>query len=66
MGQYTPMYKAKEYNDINRKLKPIEYKIVSKAMLDMGIENGYYQELDSAFQAIDVVDLIFYERWLNE
>ena len=24
-----------------------------------------YQELDRDFQAIDVVDLIYYERWLN-
>ena len=25
-----------------------------------------YEELDEDFQAIDVVDLIYYERWLNE
>ena len=25
-----------------------------------------YEELDKDFQAIDVVDLIYYERWLNE
>lgn len=48
MGQYTPMYKACNYSDINRKLKPIEYKIVAKAMLDLGLDNGYFQELDSA------------------
>lgn len=24
-----------------------------------------YMELDKEFQAIDVVDLIYYERWLN-
>ena len=24
-----------------------------------------YQELDDDFQTIDVVDLIYYERWLN-
>ena len=24
-----------------------------------------YEELDEDFQAIDVVDLIYYERWLN-
>jgi len=48
MGQYTPMYKANEYKDINRKLKPIEYKIVEKYMLDLGLDNGYTQELSSA------------------
>lgn len=25
-----------------------------------------YEELDKDFQAVDVVDLIYYERWLNE
>lgn len=25
-----------------------------------------YAELDKDFQAVDVVDLIYYERWLNE
>ena len=48
MGQYTPMFKAEIIPDINRKLKPIEYKIVAKAMLDMGLDNGYMQELTSA------------------
>lgn len=48
MGQYTPMHKAYMHEDINRTLKPIEYKIVSKAMLDMGLEEGYFQELTSA------------------
>lgn len=48
MGQYMPMYKASEYPKINRKLKSIEYKIVEKKMLDLGLVNGYTQELTSA------------------
>lgn len=48
MGQYTPMYKANEYADINRKLKPIEYKRVSSTMLKLGLTDGYMQELSSA------------------
>ena len=48
MGQYTPMYKASEHEDINRKLKPIEYKIVQKAMHDMELNEGYVQDLSSA------------------
>ena len=48
MGQYTPMYKASEYQDINRKLKPIEYKRVSSMMLKLGLTDGYMQELSSA------------------
>jgi len=48
MGQYTPMHQADMYEDINRTLKPIEYKLVAKAMMDMGLTNGYFQELSSA------------------
>lgn len=48
MGQYTPMYRASEYSPINRKLKSIEYKIVEKKMMDLGLTNGYTQELTSA------------------
>lgn len=51
MGQYTPMHKAKLFPDINRKLKPIEYKIVANSMLNMGLDNGYFQELDSASES---------------
>ena len=50
MGQYTPMYKASEYKDINRKLKPIEYKIVEKYMLNLGIKDGFTQDLTSAVE----------------
>ncbi len=48
MGQYTPMYKASGYKDINRKLKPIEYKRVSSVMIKLGLTDGYMQELSSA------------------
>jgi putative pyruvate formate lyase activating enzyme len=48
MGQYTPMYRASEFEDISRKLKPIEYKRVSSAMIRLGSNDGYMQELSSA------------------
>jgi putative pyruvate formate lyase activating enzyme len=48
MGQYTPMYKSAMFEDINRVLKPIEYKIVLEKMLSMGLTNGFTQELSSA------------------
>lgn len=48
MGQYTPMYHAKDIEDINRPLKPIEYKMVLKKMQELGLDNGYVQELSSA------------------
>ncbi|MBE5739043.1 MAG: hypothetical protein E7354_04895 [Clostridiales bacterium] len=36
---------------------------IIQAYLDM---SAVYIDLDSDFQKIDVVDLDFYERWLNE
>ena len=48
MGQYVPMYKAKDYPKINRKIKPLEYKIVEKKLVDLGLTRGYIQDLSSA------------------
>ena len=48
MGQYTPMYKACDYPDIDRSLKPLEYKIVQNHILNLGFDNGFFQELSSA------------------
>jgi putative pyruvate formate lyase activating enzyme len=48
MGQYTPMHQADRHEDISRKLKPIEYKMVAKAVTDLGLTDGYFQELSSA------------------
>ena len=48
MGQYTPYYKAVEYPEINRKLKPIEYKIVLHKAIELGFENIFYQQLESS------------------
>ena len=48
MGQYTPMYNSEKYPEINRTLKPIEYKIVENHMYELGLTTGYTQELVSA------------------
>ena len=48
MSQYTPMHHAKMFEDINRPLKPIEYKIVEQAMVNLGLTTGFAQELSSA------------------
>lgn len=48
MGQYTPMYKAKYMEGMDRVLKPIEYKIVENKMMELGLTNGFTQELSSA------------------
>lgn len=47
MSQYIPMGRAKDYPEINRKLKPIEYKVVKRYMYSLGLD-GFVQELDSA------------------
>ena len=46
MSQYLPYYKAK--SPINRKLKPLEYKILLKKCEEFGFFNGYFQDFASA------------------
>ncbi len=48
MGQYTPYHNSKNYPEINRKLKPLEYKMVLNHFIKIGLKNGFSQELDSA------------------
>ncbi|MBQ7602570.1 MAG: radical SAM protein [Clostridia bacterium] len=47
MSQYVPVGKAKDYPEINRRLKPVEYKIVKNHMYKLGLD-GFVQEMDSA------------------
>lgn len=48
MAQYTPMGRACDYADINRKLTPEEYAEAVEYMEYLGLENGFTQELSSA------------------
>lgn len=48
MSQYEPRYDAKRYPEINRKIKPIEYKRVVNFALKLGLKNAYVQDLSSA------------------
>lgn len=48
MGQYTPFYRAKDYPEINRKLKPLEYKMVINKAIEFGLNEGFVQDLKSA------------------
>lgn len=48
MCQYTPMYKAKDYVEINRKLNPKHYESLIDYALSKGLENGFMQDQDSA------------------
>lgn len=51
MSQYTPFGKALQNELINRKLKPIEYKIIVNYALKIGLNNAYVQECDSSSEA---------------
>lgn len=45
MAQYFPTYKAKEIDEINRKLTKEEWKQIEDYIEELEIENGYVQEL---------------------
>ena len=45
MAQYFPTYKAKEMEDLNRKLTKEEYQEIENYVFDLDIKNGYMQEL---------------------
>ena len=45
MAQYFPTYKAKEDDKINRKLTPEEWQEIEDFVQEIGIENGFIQEL---------------------
>lgn len=48
MGQYTPYYKSVDYTEINRPIKPLEYKAVIAHFNSIGLNNGYSQDLSSS------------------
>lgn len=45
MAQYFPCYKAKEIEELNRKLSKEEYEEIEEFTYKLGIENGYMQDL---------------------
>ena len=45
MAQYFPTNKAKEYEEINRKINNKEYSQIENYMYTLGLANGYMQEL---------------------
>ena len=45
MAQYFPSYKAKEIEELNRKLNKEEYEEIEEYIETLGIENGYMQDL---------------------
>lgn len=45
MAQYFPTYKAKNVDELNRKLTKKEYEEIEHYLYDLDLENGYIQEL---------------------
>ena len=48
MSQYEPRYNASKYEEINRKITPLEYKRVVNHALKLNMKNCYTQDLSSA------------------
>lgn len=48
MNQYTPVFEQKEFRELNRKVTQREYEKVLNAALELGIENGFFQDGETA------------------
>ena len=48
MNQYTPVWKNEKFPELNRKVTRREYEKVLDAAIELGIENGYFQERETA------------------
>ena len=48
MSQYTPMTNLEKYPEINRKIKPLEYKILINKLEKMDFKNVFLQDFSSA------------------
>jgi putative pyruvate formate lyase activating enzyme len=48
MAQYYPAHRAGKFKELNRKVNAAEYKEVVDLVENLGIENGWLQELESA------------------
>lgn len=51
MNQYTPVRKLEKYKELNRKVTKREYEKVLDAAIDMGIQNGFIQEGETASES---------------
>lgn len=51
MNQYTPVREFGEFKELNRKVTKREYEKVLNAAVDMGIQNGFMQEGETASES---------------
>jgi putative pyruvate formate lyase activating enzyme len=47
MAQYHPAHRAYRYKELNRRLLPDEYNEVIRLVEELGVENGWIQDMDS-------------------
>lgn len=47
MSQYTPVYNAKKFKEINRRITSFEYNSVVEKAIELGIDMGYMQSRES-------------------
>lgn len=52
MSQYTPLYRAARYPEINRRLSLVEYSEVLDFCVNTGLTDGFAQDLSSAGKAM--------------
>ena len=50
MSQYVPYGRANEFEELSRKILPLEYKIAVSYAEKLGFENAFIQDVDSASQ----------------
>ena len=48
MNQYTPVFEQKEYMELNRRVTKREYEKVLNHAFEIGIENGFFQDGETA------------------
>ena len=48
MNQFTPVWKQEKFPELNRKVTKRDYEKVLNIALELGIENGYFQEGETA------------------
>ncbi|MCR4874845.1 MAG: radical SAM protein [Clostridia bacterium] len=51
MGQFVPYGDAKKFDELTRRIKPLEYKIAINKLIENDFNNAFIQDLDSAESA---------------
>ncbi|MDI3310233.1 MAG: radical SAM protein [Thermoanaerobacterium sp.] len=51
MGQYIPYYNANKYQELNRRISNKEYEEVIEYFFEIGLENGFVQDDESASES---------------